>query len=282
MTLRQEAEMKVSDDIVSEFKSSGVAVIREAFVDWMDTLRKGVSLNVEAPSADGRTYVGKNGGGMFLSDFCNWQRIPEYRDFIFNSDAGSIAAQLMESRSVRLFHEHVLVKEASADVATPWHQDQPCYCVGGPKTVSLWIPLDEVPRDTTPEFIAGSHLWGKLFKPLRFNGQDLNPDDGLEVMPDINSARDDYDIRGWHLRPGDAVAFDYRTIHGAPANIRADRQRRAFSLRLVGEGATFARRPGVVTSPPFKGVEMPDGSALSDPYFPTVYPSEPKGGRPSL
>ena len=29
---------------------------------------------------------------------------------------------------------------------------------------------------------------------------------------------DNYEILGWAVKPGDAVAFDYRTIHGAPAN----------------------------------------------------------------
>ena len=79
--------MKVSDDTVSEFKRSGVTVIREAFGDWVETLRKGVDLNIRTPGADARTYVGKSGGGTFLSDFCNWQRLPEYRDFIFKSAA---------------------------------------------------------------------------------------------------------------------------------------------------------------------------------------------------
>ena len=54
-------------------------------------------------------------------------------------------ALLMGSRSVRLFHEHVLVKEPNADVPTPWHHDQPYYCVDGDQNVSMWIALDAVP-----------------------------------------------------------------------------------------------------------------------------------------
>jgi ectoine hydroxylase-related dioxygenase (phytanoyl-CoA dioxygenase family) len=102
--------------------------------------------------------------------------------------------------------------------------------------VSLWIPLDDVPRQTCPEFIAGSHLWGQFFKPQRFSGVALNAEDTLPVLPDINANRSAYDIRGFDLAAGDAIAFDYRTVHGAPSNMSTKRQRRAFSLRLVGEG----------------------------------------------
>ena len=48
-----------------------------------------------------------------------------------------------------------------SQLSTPWHQDQPYYCVDGADTVSLWIPLDVVPRERTLEFVGGSHSWGK-------------------------------------------------------------------------------------------------------------------------
>ena len=95
----------------------------------------------------------------------------------------------MGASEVRLFHEHVLVKEPSADVATPWHQDAPYYCVEGQKTCSLWIPLDEVPRERTLEFVGGSHQWGKTFRPERFNKTALNENDQREAVPDIEGNR---------------------------------------------------------------------------------------------
>jgi ectoine hydroxylase-related dioxygenase (phytanoyl-CoA dioxygenase family) len=260
----------LDDQTVARFRNDGVTVLRGAFAEWVDTLRAGVELNMREPAAEARVYQAESGGGRFLSDYCNWQRIPEYREFIFNSPAAEIAAELMGSKSVQLFHEHVLVKEAQANVATPWHQDMPYYCVEGPKTVSLWVPLDEVPRERTLEFVAGSHQWGKSYRPQRFNGQPLNENDGLEDIPNIDADRSAYNIVGWHLAPGDAVAFDYRTIHGAPANDSASAQRRAFSLRLIGDGARFARREGIVTSPPFTQVNLKHGDPLHADEFPVL------------
>jgi ectoine hydroxylase-related dioxygenase (phytanoyl-CoA dioxygenase family) len=259
----------LDDHAVSSFRDDGVTVLRGVFADWVDQLRAGIARNMREPDPGARIYKG-DGGGRFFIDYCNWQRIPEYREFIFKSPAAQIGAELMDSKTVQLFHEHVLVKEAQSGIATPWHQDMPYYCVDGPKTVSLWIPLDDVPRERTLEFIAGSHKWGKFYRPQRFDGKALNENDGLEDIPDIEANREAFNILGWDLAPGDAVAFDYRTVHGAPANNSASAQRRAFSLRLVGDQTRFVRREGIVTSPPFTEVTLKNGDPLQGEEFPIL------------
>ena len=257
------------DATIEEFRTKGAAVLRGVFADWMETLREGVDYNMEHPAPTARDYR-TDEGGRFLSDYCNWNRIEPYRDFIFNSPAARIGAELMGSGSVRLFHEHVIVKTPKTGMPTPWHQDLPYYCLDARQTVSIWIPLDAVPRERTLEFVAGSHLWGRLFRPQRFDGTALNENDGLEALPDIDGHREAYEIIAWPLEPGDAVAFDYRIVHGAPANNSATEQRRAFSLRLVGDDATFARREGIITSPPFETVTLNHGDPLDGPEFPVL------------
>ena len=68
------------------------------------------------------------------------------------------------SKTVRLFHEHVLVKEPGADVPTPWHHDQPYYCVDGRQNVSLWAPLDPVGREVVP---IGNEAARSVLEPAR-------------------------------------------------------------------------------------------------------------------
>lgn len=260
----------ISAATIDAFRRDGAAVLRGVFKDWIEPLRKGVDRNLAEPSADVKIYQGKDGNGRFVGDYCNWDRIPEYRDFIFHSNAAAIGRALMGTKTVRLFHEHVLVKEPGADVPTPWHQDQPYYCVDGTDTVSLWIPLDSVPRERTLEFVGGSHTWGKYFRPERFNKTALNENDGLEPVPDINGNRSQFNILGWALEPGDAVAFNYLTLHGAPANTSKVEQRRAFSLRLMGDNVRYAKRPGINTSPPFRGVSLAHGAVMDAPEFPLL------------
>lgn len=253
---------------IAEFRQQGATVLRGVFTDWIGVLRDGVAANMADPDPTARNYETEEGGRFFV-DYCNWDRIDEYRDFIFNSPAADVGRQLMGSATVQLFHEHVLVKTPRAGIPTPWHQDQPYYSVTAKQTVSIWIPLDPVPRDRTLEFIAGSHLWGRFYRPQRFDGTALNENDGLEELPDIDGNRAAYDIIGWPLEPGDAVAFDYRTVHGAPPN-NSTQDRRAFSLRLVGDAARWVKREGVVTSPPFPGVRLADGDALAGEAFPVL------------
>lgn len=257
-------------ETIEAFRGDGACVLRVYFKEWVEVLRAGVARNMAEPSAGVKIYRGENGKGRFFGDYCNWDRIAEYRDFIFNSPAAEIGRQLMGSKTVRLFHEHVLVKEAGADVPTPWHQDQPYYCVDGSQTVSLWVPLDQVPRERTLEFAGGSHKWGKYYRPERFNKTALNENDGLEPVPDINGQRDRFSILGWALEPGDAVAFNYLTLHGAAANKSQNEQRRAFSLRLLGDDVRYAKRDGINTSPPFRGVTLRHGDMMDAPEFPLL------------
>ena len=87
--------------------------------------------------------------------------------FIRTSPAASIAAQLMGTEVVRLYHDHVLVKEPGTRQRTPWHQDLPYYNVDGRLNASMWFPVDPVTRAATLEFVAGSHL-GPWYMPRSF------------------------------------------------------------------------------------------------------------------
>lgn len=258
------------------FARDGVTVLRGVFTDWVERLREGVEKNLDEPGPHARHYTPEGQPGRFFGDYCNWQRIAEYEDFVRDSDLGAIGAALMPSDQVRFFHEHVLVKEPGTEQPTPWHHDQPYYPVDGKLNVSLWIPLDPVARDTCPEFIAGSHLWGKWFVPTRFTGEVWDRDtnsESIERIPDIEADRDAYDVRAYDLKPGDAIAFNFLTVHGAPPNRSGTTRRRGFSARLLGDDATWAMRSGP-TSPPFP--ELSEQLRHGDPLdgvaaFPLIY-----------
>jgi len=261
-------------DTIETFRRDGVVLLKGVFTDWIDTLRQGVDVNMREPGPFGRDYLDEGQAGRFFGDYCNWDRIAEYRAFMFDSPAPEIAAQLMQSHSVRIFHEHVLVKEPGTNKITPWHHDQPYYCVDGKQVCSMWIPLDPVPLETCPEFVAGSHDWGRWFLPRKFSGIDYDHVDArLESMPDIDAQRADYDIRSWSLEPGDAIAFHYLTIHGAPANLSSSHRRRGFAARWLGDDTVYAQRRGE-TSPPFPGLDerLQPGDALDTEEFPLVFP----------
>jgi len=263
------AEGVVGADLRAAYARDGVVVVRGAFKGWVETLRAGFERNLKEPGPFAIENVGEGERGRFFEDYCNWQRIPEYRDFILNSPAAAIAGGIMGAGKVQIFHEHVLVKEPGTAKPTPWHQDMPYYCVSGRQTASYWIPLDPVTEANTLRALKTSHLWPKLVRPKRWasNEDFYASEDDFMDMPSI--AEGDARILAPVLEPGDAIVFDFHCVHGAPGNVGTSR-RRAFSARFVGDDVTFLQRPGR-TSPPFPGIDQRDGERLREDWFPVVW-----------
>jgi len=257
---------QVSQETVRAYQADGAVLIKGLFADWVGPLREGVAKNMADPKYQMQNL--KPGeGGSFFDDYCNWDRIPEFEAAIFQSDAGAVAAALMGSDTVQMFHDHVLVKEPGTTKATPWHTDGPYYFVEGRQTVSFWCPLDPV-KEASLRCVAGSHLWEKDVLPTRWLAEtSFYPEDD-RYMPVPDPEAEGMRILEWQMEPGDAVAFNYRTLHGARGNTSANR-RRAFSLRLVGDDARYVEGPGP-TSPPYPGHGMVAGQRLREDWFPMI------------
>src|SRR5215207_1863073 len=258
-----------------DFQRDGACVIRGLLTgSELGRLAQGVEQNLAAPSERAVEGGGETGSGRFFEDFRNWTRIPAYEQVIRGSRIGEIAGWLTGSRQVRLHHDHLLVKDPGTTIRTPWHQDQPFYDIDGSDTVSLWIPLDPVPRESTLEFVARSHASGTWYMPRSFfDDRPLVFDDGtFGEVPDVEADRSAFEILGWPLEPGDAVAFNMLTLHAAAGSRR---RRRAYSVRLVGDDVRRATRPHA-TSPPFPELEgvLRGGDALDHPLFPRLWPGD--------
>lgn len=262
--------MNISRATIDEFSCQGATVIPGLLNDWVDEICSGIERNMSEPGPYAAENLKDGEDGRFFDDYCNWQRIPEFENIVRHSGAARVAAQLMQSSSAQFFHDHVLVKEPGTSKATPWHQDSPYYFVDGEHTVSFWVPVDPV-RRATLRCVAGSHRWDRLVLPTRWlSEQSFYPgtEDYLPV-PDPDAEPDKYSILEWDMEPGDAVAFHFRTLHGARGNVASSR-RRALSLRFVGDDARYVSRPGP-TSPPFPGHNMNDGDRLREDWFPILY-----------
>jgi len=126
-------------------------------------------------------------------------------------------------------------------------------------------------KEASLRCVAGSHLWEKPVLPTRWlSEKDFYPDEDI-YMPVPDPDAEGMSILEWEMEPGDAVAFSYKTLHGARGN-HTDLRRRAFSLRLLGDDARYVTRPGS-TSPPFPGHNMNDGERLRQDWFPVIYSS---------
>lgn len=259
----------ISRQQIATYQSDGVVFLPGLFRDWIDTIIAGIEHNMREPGPYAAENTNAGESGRFFDDYCNWNRIPEFEKIIFESAAAKTAAALMRSERVQIFHDHVLVKEAGTARATPWHQDSPYYFVGGEQTVSFWIPVDPV-NEATLRMITGSHKWQKPVLPTRWLSEEnfYANEDEYQPVPDPDAEPDKFPTVEWAMQPGDAVAFDYRTVHGARGNLSTE-NRRALSLRFVGDDARYVERAGP-TSPPFPGHDMQPGQRLREDWFPFV------------
>jgi len=238
----------------------------------LELAARAVDLALAHPSALAKVASSADDPGSFTEDFCRWQEIGEIEALAKESRLPAISARLMSSPEVRLYHDHILVKQGGTTQRTPWHQDQPYYNVDGPG-VSAWIPVDPVPEAGCLELVAGTHT-GPWLMPRTFLHGDAKwfPEGSLAELPDIEADRQAFDIRRFEMQPGDAVFFDFLTVHGAPGFPFSGR-RRVLSLRYLSSRARHAPRMWR-TSPPFDGLEAELGPAavMDHPLFPIVWP----------
>jgi len=266
-------EPVVSADLAEAFAADGVVCVRRV-LDAGELVDAAAAIDAVLANPSPLAQVASDPGdpGSFTEDFCRWQQIPAIERLARHSRVPAIAAALMGTDQVRFYHDHVLVKEGGTRQRTPWHQDQPYYNVDG-AGVSAWIPVDPVPAAGCLEIVAGTHR-GSWLMPRTFLLREAKwfPEGSLAEIPDIEADRDAFDIRRFDLAPGDAIFFDFLSVHGAPGFPFGGR-RRVLSLRYLSEGARHAPRAWH-TSPPFDGLdaELAGGAVMDHPLFPVVWP----------
>ncbi len=258
----------VTRDMIETYQNDGVVLVKGLFANQVEQLRDGIAVNMAEPGPFASENKKEGESGRFFDDYCNWTRIPQFREAVEQSPAAEVGADLMQSQSAQMFHDHVLVKEPGTSMATPWHQDGPYYFVEGRQTISFWSPLDPV-KEATLRCVAGSHLWEKEVLPTRWVSEEGYFADEGQYMPVPDPDAEGMRVVEFEMEPGDAVAFHYRILHGARGNTSGSR-RRAFSLRLVGDDARYVERPGR-TSPPFPGHDMKPGQRLREDWFPVLF-----------
>ena len=258
----------LSDLEIDSYQNQGAILIKNIFNPWIDLLRAGFDKVLKDPGPHSRENV-KNEEGRFFEDYCNWQRISEFKKFAEESPAAQIVAEATGSKSIQLFHEHIFVKNPGTAKETPWHQDMPYYCVDGNDTGSFWIPLDSVTKENSLQVLLGSHKFPKLIRPTKWSNDKpwYKDNDNFMDMTDISKI--EKNILSSEMNIGDAILFNFKVLHSSSGNT-AKIPRRAFSMRFIGDDVKYIDRGGE-TSPPFKGIDLNNGAKMREDWFPVIW-----------
>ena len=105
---------------VAAYQRDGAVCLR-GLLDAIEVtrLRRGIDANLAAPSPRAIVASRPKDPGFFIEDFCNWQRNADYRATAVDTPLPDVAARLMQSRCVRLYHDHMLTKQAGTRAQQP-------------------------------------------------------------------------------------------------------------------------------------------------------------------
>ena len=159
-----------------------------------------------APLEERDTY-----GKAFLQAANLWKMDEAVRRFVFARRFASAAAALLQADGVRLYHDQALIKEAGGGV-TPWHQDQRYWPLDSDATITMWLPLADVPAEVgSMTFASGSHHLGDLCGPGI-------SDDSEIIFAEAVRDRGLRTASHGALAVGDATFHAGWTLHRAPSN----------------------------------------------------------------
>ena len=103
---------KLPEQAVEDYQHKGAVVLPGLFSDnEIGKLTEAIEANIADPSWRHKVASSSDDPGWFMEDFCTWQENSAYQRTIFESDISEVAAKLMCSKEVRLFHDHMLVKK---------------------------------------------------------------------------------------------------------------------------------------------------------------------------
>jgi ectoine hydroxylase-related dioxygenase (phytanoyl-CoA dioxygenase family) len=150
----------------------------------------------------------------FLQVMNLWEQSPMVGRFVMGQRLARIAAQLLDVRGVRLYHDQSLYKEPGGGI-TPAHADQYYWPLSTDRTITAWIPLQAVPTEMGPlGFYRGSQ--GVSF------GRDLGISDDSEAQISANMARHGFAFDATPFDLGEVSFHLGWTFHKAGANTSAN------------------------------------------------------------
>lgn len=221
----------LSQDAISFYRENGYVKLRQVFsADLLEHYRQQIAANVRElntqhlPMEKRSTY-----DRAFLQIMNLWTKSDAVREFVFGKRLARIAAELLECRGVRLYHDQALYKEPGGGI-TPWHADQYYWPVSSDKMVTAWVPLQDTPLEMGPlAFCEKSH---------RFQiGRDLEISDESELT--LKQALEKFHMEETPFALGDVSFHAGWTFHRAGGNTTA-RPREVMTIIYMDEDIRLA------------------------------------------
>lgn len=270
---------ELSAQELAAYREDGVAFVPQAVdPEWVERLSAIVDPQMANPSRWANDANPGRSRDRLFTDRYLWRDNATINAYIRESGVAGLAGQAMACNSARFYFDHLLVKEPGTQAVTPWHQDVPYWPFQGKQICSIWLALTPATVEgSAMEFVRGSHLDNKYYMPEVFGAREDHPNSWAEQgegeqVPDIEARRQDFDIVGYDVQPGDALVFSAWLLHWASGNKTEDSRRVALSTRWLGDDAVWHPHTG---ADPTVGIDdvrvVPGEYPADDDVFPLLW-----------
>ena len=209
------------------FARDGHVVLRAvASGEEVAAYRSAIQAGVERLSTETRPLEERDTYGKAFLQVPNlWRHDESVARFVLSPRFAALAAELLGVDAVRLYHDQALFKEPGGG-PTPWHQDGFYWPLDTDRTITMWMPLVDVPAGM--EWVSGSHLQGDL-------GRFEISDESEAHFRRVIAERDLPVSAAGPLRAGDATFHAGWALHRAPGN-DTDTMREVMTVIWFADG----------------------------------------------
>jgi len=192
-----------------------------------------------------------------------WRITNGFHDVLWNPRFLVAASQLLGNKPVRFWHDQLFWKPPKKGGVVAWHQDYSYWTRTKPIShLTCWCGLDDSTKENgCLQYIAGSHRWGLLPKPV-IAGE-------LQGIKDFLTEEQKKQFENpqfAEVKAGEAIFHHSLALHGSGEN-KSDKPRRAFVINAFADGVCSDSDDVLLDGvPPVKR-----GEKMVGQFFPLLY-----------
>lgn len=234
------SDSPVTEQDVERYQQEGFIQFKSFFSkDEIGVLRAAID---DAIASNRERIVGAAKGGRTSDDYEKvfnqmvnlWTDYPDVKPFSFNERLAESARRLSRAKSVRIYHDHAMIKPGGEESKeTNWHQDHPYWPMDPLGPLSAWVAVDDVTVENgCLHFCPGSHLFGKQ------EGIKLDVPGASIVTKMKERGHAVADPVPMEMEAGGVTFHHGCNFHYAGPN-KTDQPRRAFAIIYIPDYVTF-------------------------------------------
>jgi len=192
-----------------------------------------------------------------------WRIGPGFHDVLWNPRFLVAASQLLGNVPVRFWHDQLFWKPAKKGGVVAWHQDYSYWTRTKPVAhLTCWCGLDDATKENgCLQYIAGSHRWGLLPKPVLAG--DIQ---GIKDFLNDEQKKQFDNPQFAEVKAGEAIFHHSLTLHGSGEN-KSDKPRRAFVINAFADGVISDSNEPLLEGVPV----VTKGEKMQGQFFPLLF-----------